>query len=112
MIHDHRQFRIQDVPTAAELAVKLTHHTWTGCTGFRFGAYLFLNDALSGDGSQEYAIIREADGQQVESVTFSWLSTEEALTWLSGLNDGSTSLGEYGRVNVQTHPHGPCYLCR
>ena len=43
--------------------------------------YLFLNDATSGDGAQEYGAIKRLPDTwlQVESITFSWCTYESAL---------------------------------
>lgn len=77
MWHEGRRWQIKDVETADELADKLTEMTWTLCSGFRFGGHLFLNDSLNEDGAQEYGIVREATGEQIETVTFSWLGSDD-----------------------------------
>ena len=84
MMHERRRFSVSPVKSAHDLARKLTAHTWTLCSGFRLSGYLFLNDATCEDGAQEYAVFREPHGsldlyRQVESITFSWCSYEEAL---------------------------------
>jgi hypothetical protein len=80
MMHKGRVFSISDVSTPEDLAEKLTQHTWTGCTGFRLGKLLFLNDATCADGAQEYAVIMDGlQPIQVESITFSWCNYEKAL---------------------------------
>lgn len=76
MIHEKRKYVVVDVASAEELAKKLTEMTWCLCNGFRFDGLLFLNDAFSEDGAQEYAVIREKDMVQVESVTFSWINDQ------------------------------------
>jgi hypothetical protein len=58
MIHAKRRFTVIDIATAEELADKLTNYSWCGCNGFRFNGLLLLNDSFSGDGAQEYAIVR------------------------------------------------------
>ena len=68
-----RRWCVTDVSCAEHLAVALTGQTWCGCTGFRFGGYLWLNDATSPDGAQEFAVVRIRDHAQVESVTFGWV---------------------------------------
>jgi hypothetical protein len=97
MMHKNRRYSVADVATAEELAEKLTNHTWCGCNGFRWNGLLFLNDSTGPDGAQEYAVMRRIDGtasdspfpciqtheyEQVESVTFGWMTYAEALDWL------------------------------
>jgi hypothetical protein len=87
MMHDRRSFSVTNVESAEELARTLTEHTWTLCSGFRLGRYLFLNDPTSEDGAQEYAVFREPAGtskryRQVKSITFSWCSYEHALGYI------------------------------
>ena len=69
------------VATAEELADLLTEHTWCLCSAFEHAGYLYLNDATSEDGAQEYAVVlKRPDGfRQIESVTFSWCSKASAL---------------------------------
>ena len=78
MIHDKRRFQIKTCESQEELIEQLTQHSWTLCTGFRFDGFLWLNDAFSEDGAQEYAVILEKKMMQVESITVSW-STPEKL---------------------------------
>lgn len=114
MSHKRRRFQIADVLTEDELAVTLRAHTWTLCTGFRFGASLWLNDSFSEDSVQEYAVVREADGAQLETITVSWCSAEELRTHASRLAVGTAvpSLLVPARVELQPHSVEPCDLCR
>jgi len=89
MLHSKRRWQVTPVATAQDLANKLTDMTWTCCTGFRHNRFLWLNDATSANGAQEYAVVWLADGQsdfgqlcgtQVESVTFGWYTPPELLT--------------------------------
>ena len=59
MMNDQRAYRIVDVTTAKELAENLSTpgRTWCLCTAFRYKGLLFLNDAFSEDGAQEYAVV-------------------------------------------------------
>jgi hypothetical protein len=112
MINDKRRFNIADVSSAHELAEKLGKHTWTLCTGFRFKGYLFLNDSFSEDGAMEFAVVREADGVQVESITFGWCSEAEALSHIKLVTDRHGGDMEYGTVEVREHGKGEsCRLC-
>jgi hypothetical protein len=92
-MHHRRTFSVTTVESAEELARTLTEYTWTLCTGFRLGGYLFLNDSTSEDGAQEYVVLREPGGspepyRQVESITFSWCSYEQALGYVRRVLDG------------------------
>ncbi len=77
MIHEKRRFQVTTVETQEELIEQLTQHSWTLCTGFRFNGFLWLNDAFSEDGAQEYAVILEEKMTQVESITASWCMPEK-----------------------------------
>ena len=76
MLHRHRVWCVTPVASAEELAEKLTGTTWTPCTAFEIGGYLWLNDAASPDGGQEFAVVKRTGPTgrplQVESITFSW----------------------------------------
>jgi hypothetical protein len=78
MLHKNRRFGVTDVHSTDELAEKLTKGSWTCCTGFRIGGLLFLNDSTSENGAQEYAVVREATREQLESITFGWMTLDEA----------------------------------
>lgn len=112
MLHKSRGWSVVEVETAAELAEKLTEMTWCGCAGFRVGSLLFLNDSTSGDGAQEYAVVR--DGRQVDSVTFGWMTRARALVVIEALlaEELGESLGTF-EPRIQTpEAHGRCELCR
>ena len=82
MFHLNRTFGVTDVETAEELAESLTEMTWTLCTGFRLQGLLFLNDSWSEDHAQEYAVVRESDLCQLESVTFGWCDKAQAISYI------------------------------
>ncbi len=87
MIHTARAFCVSEVYSAEELAQMLTARSWTLCTAFRLGNYLFLNDSTHEDGGQEYAILKcpQSPGgpyQQVESITFGWCDYEQGLGYI------------------------------
>ena len=117
MLFAKRVWAVRNVESAAKLAELLTQFNWTGCTGFRLGGYLFLNDATSPDGAQEYGIVREKDGLQVESVTISWCTQEQAQKYIEaavrGEYDGyAWESGIDIARQVQTPAeHGRCHLC-
>lgn len=88
MMYKNRVWAVKTVASAEDLARLLTEHTWTLCTGFRLSGYLYLNDSTSEDGAQEYGVIKEATGKQVESITFSWCSRRKALDLIKRLSAG------------------------
>jgi hypothetical protein len=112
MMHFTRRFRIADA-SREELPTKLVNHSWTLCTGFRCGPLLFLNDATCEDGAQEYAVIREATGEQIDSITFSWCTKEEATDHINNLLVREVSGGNtvYGRAELRPHRSGSCNFC-
>ena len=118
MLHADRRFSVTSEEDAEQLAYKLTTRTWTGCTGFRHGGYLFLNDSFSADGAQEFAVFRgqELAGKlvQIESITFGWMNAEEAVTTIRDV-----ARGRYDDVMHVVHEltleppeqHERCPLC-
>lgn len=101
MLHKRRRFGVSEVQSAEELAKKLTEHSWTCCTGFAFSGLLFLNDATSPDGAQEYAVVNEDTLEQIESVTFGWMKRDEALEVIEVLVRRRSALTE------RVLPEGP-----
>jgi len=70
------------------------------------------------DGAGEYAVIKRLeDGTflQVESITFSWCTTEKALEHIHKCLAGEFDVADYARplrVNVESGKvHGRCHLC-
>jgi len=115
-----RRWCVGEAKGAEELARLLTRRTWTLCTGFELGGFLFLNDSTSEDGAQEFAVVKrpaDSDGAfvQVESITFGWCSPAQALEYVR-----AAVAGEMDGTNLcrQVHPqldtpttHGRCHLC-
>lgn len=87
MLHKTRVWQVREV-TPEELVDLLVNRTQTCCAGFRCAGYLYLNDSFSEDGAQEYGVIKEATGQQVESITFSWCSKEKASEYIRQISTG------------------------
>ena len=119
MLHSNRRWSVLPAESSESLATMLVQSTWTGCQAFILGGYLFANDATSGDGAQEYAVLKpSADGNslvEIESITFSWCSEERALELirdtLSGKFDASCyGFVDRGRFSTSTE-HKTCYLC-
>ena len=121
MFHKKRVWCVSPVGSAEELAEKITQHSWTLCTGFQIDGYLFLNDATSEDGAQEYAVVKCPANpgepyRQVESLTMSWCTQEKALESIR-----RTLAGEFDEAGcaASVEPkletpavHGHCHLCR
>ena len=115
MLHKKRVWCIANATDAEALARDLKR-AWTLCTGFRLGGYLFLNDSTSEDAVQEYAVVREEDLKQVESITFGWCSLENALQYVqeavAGKYDGQRVGRSLARTQIQSpEQHGTCSLC-
>ena len=119
MMHNDRHWVIGKVESAEELARLLTKQTWCLCNGFELGGYFFLNDATHEDGAAEYAVVKKPEGDrpaiQVESITMSWCTCREALTYIR-----CAIAGEYDDANYAfaVHPnlqspeeHGRCSYC-
>jgi hypothetical protein len=119
MLHSQRDWYLQAIGCPENLAYKLAHCTWTGCTAFELEDYIFANDATCADGAQEYAILKPShDGSslvQIESITFSWCSEERALEMIREIIAGTFNLQSYGTVDrgrfSTPSEHGTCYLC-
>ncbi len=115
MLHKHRVWCVANATDATTLAHNLKL-VWTLCTGFRLSGYLFLNDSTSEDAVQEYAVVREQDLKQVESITFGWCSPENALLYvqeaIAGKYDDQRVGRSLTRDQIQApEPHGTCGLC-
>jgi hypothetical protein len=109
MMHSNWRFGVYEVASVGELVENFTQHTWTLCTAFSLENLLFLNDSLSEDGAQEYAVVR--DGRQIESITVSWMSRAEAhntLDWL--LRGGGEDYGPVSPTLEAAEDHH-CPLC-
>ncbi len=116
-MHSRRPWSVTPAESAQWLAEQLTQYTWCGCNAFSLGGYLFLNDATSGDGAQEFGVlIRQGDHYvQIESLTFSWMTTEKALDIIRRVLAGEFDNERYATVDasrIQTpEEHGRCHLC-
>jgi hypothetical protein len=114
MFSHNRVWSIAEATSVATLAYDLTQTSWTLCQGFRLCGYLFLNDSTSENGAQEFAVVREEDCQQVESITFGWCTEERAakhlLNALAG--DCNEQMGAVHPWQIESRDqHGTCYLC-
>jgi hypothetical protein len=113
MFHSYRPWSVTDADTPATLAEKLTQYTWSVSNGCRLGYYLFLNDSTGPDGAQEFGVIHEPTMRQVESITFSWCSEEEALKYIQEVLNGEYKpYTEPLDLTIQTPDvHEECALC-
>ena len=117
MWHKQRKFVVADVASAEELLDKFKGEvgTWCLCNGWRCQGCLWLNDSLSENGAQEYAVVREADMTQVESVTVSWMSREELGQFLRSLASQENPLILEVVTNTiesgEEHRRSRCPLC-
>lgn len=118
MLHRNRLWSISPVDDPEELAQMLTERTWCLCSGFEIGGYWFLNDATSEDGAQEYAVVKINPGgtpRQVESITMSWCTLEEALDYIQQTLAHLFDNASHARnVTPQVEPagdHDRCHLC-
>ena len=119
MFHQHRVWCVTPVTSAEELARKLTTVTWTCCTAFELGGYVWLNDATSPDRGQEYAVLKKVGPHdrplQVESITFSWCDYDESVEHiqrtLRGEDDGNHFAHEVAPVLQTPEQHGRCCHC-
>ena len=117
MMHKNRTWCVGQVASAQELADKLAGVSWTLCTGFCVAGheeYLFLNDATHEDGAAEFGIVkRMSDGFfQVESVTFSWLSSGQALKCIDQALAGEFDAQGYSvKVFLESPEDHSCSAC-
>jgi len=115
-MHKQRIFKVSDVfrgesLSPATLARALVQHSWTLCSGFRIGHLLFLNDATSEDGAQEYAVFDERLGKQVESLTCSWFEEEDLERAIVKLLAGEGGCEPWGATPSLAHAEGSCTRC-
>lgn len=128
MMHKRRTWVVTDLEAESDedrgrlmwkLAQKLIGHSWTLCSGWKLGGYLFLNDATCEDGAFEVAVIREADLRQVESITFGWITDPiTAVAYvrdcIHGKYDAEAWASGIGPANLHTpaeHRATYCRLC-
>lgn len=113
MIHKQRRYRVTVVDSVHELARMLTRHTWCACSGFRLAgtSLVFLNDAFSADGAQEYAVFNVEKPGQLESITFSWCTEQEAQNAIARLKDAPPEPFSPEPCPSLEHPAGACSRC-
>lgn len=124
MMHKKRRRSVSTVATAEELASMLTTRTWTLCSGFTIEGHpnlLFLNDSISEGGAAEFALVRisidASSWMQIESITFSWCTAEQALEHIRRAlrgeydeSDLAMAVDLAGHLDPPGTPHR-CHLC-
>ena len=102
MFHHDRVWCVTRVESAQDLARRLTESTWTCCTAFSLGGYLWLNDATSSDAGQEYSLYRSRHN-------------DEALAHVQRTLRGDDDRNDFAREvypHLQTlQEHGRCSQC-
>lgn len=122
MLHSSRVWCVAEVATPEELAANMTSTTWCCCAAFRIAGYpnyVWVNDATSEDGAQEYGVCRidpdTGSIRQVESITFSWTTYESALemirSTLAGHDDTNDWFGPATPTLQTAEEHDRCRHC-
>ena len=122
MLHAKRQFSVENIEAAEQLAEMLCDRSWCLCQGFRHRGYLMLNDATSEDGAQEFAAYKELEGGlvlQAESLTISWMDREEIDRCIQKLAEGNFDhvaellRSQPERLTLQSpKEHATCRFCQ
>lgn len=108
-MHKSRKHSVFECESINHLAKKVRQTTWTECSAFKAGSLILLNDSTSGDGAQEYGVLR--DGHQIESITVSWMTIPELQELLHKLDQNSLEGVDTGPYAVKPHPIGSCIHC-
>jgi len=111
-MHERRVWGEPVEVTLDEFADKVTRFTWTNCTAWRVGEYVFVNDATGGDGGQEYAVLKQdraGDWWQVESWTCSWMDVEDVRKHFGRLAERAPM--HWRRVEPRFEKHTSCAYC-
>jgi hypothetical protein len=115
MKHPNRAYGVTEVPDLKTLANNLFHYSWSRCTGYQLGNYLFLNDSLSNDGVQEVAVFKqiELDCIQIETITISnWQFNEYHLELvLIAAMESENNMGVYNHLKLSDISEQLCDLC-
>ena len=112
-MHIRRVWNVRE-ENLGEIVRKLKNHSWTLCTGFKWGGILILNDSTSEDALQEYAIVREADMVQLGSFTVSWMQGADLREQLEVMarieGNPHPAYGAHPSLRIETSEH-ECELC-
>lgn len=72
MSYHNRKWNVKTIESVEEMAEAMTGSCFTLCTGFRCNGILWLNDSFVEAVITEWAIHRDSDGRQIESITVGW----------------------------------------
>ena len=122
MLHADRIWVLAEVTSAEELAINLTENTWCLCQAFtvkEHPRYVWLNDSISEDATQEWAVIRlglaNGDKTQIESITFSWCDRSKAKDFINETLTGKDDNNQFARqvkATIQSsEEHESCQHC-
>ena len=122
MLHADRIWVLAEVASVEELAVNLAEQTWCLCQAFTVSGsplYVWLNDSISEDAAQEWAVIKlglaTGDINQIESITFSWCDRSRAREFIDETLNGKDDNNEFARqvkATIQSpEEHGRCQHC-
>lgn len=113
MLHRRRRWAVRNVGSVSELSRYVTGRTQCLCAGFRLDGFLWLNDSTSVDALQEYALVRESDLTQVDSITVSW-STTATIAEIVKLNKDGAAVERwnYGKVAAEQIEPYTGHRCR
>ncbi len=111
-----------EVDSAEELATRLSEQTWCLCQAFTVkgsSRYVWLNDSISEDAAQEWAVIKlglsNGDIKQIESITFSWCDRSRAEDFINETLNGNDDNNDFARqVKATIQPseeHKRCQHC-
>ena len=115
--HSTRKWCVKDVASPKLLAESLTKMSYCGCVGFRCNGFLWLNDSDHGGSIQEWALVRESDGRQCESITIGWIDDEDMEKEIEKYqmkfeNGREPMLGEGNMLKPSSLDHpDSCWLC-
>ena len=117
-MHNDRIWCLTPAESAEDLARKLTEITWCGCTAFELKGYVWLNDATSPDGAQEFAVLKQCDDGtflQIESITYSWCDYDQSLALIKVTLAGEDDVNDFRRevrpILQTPEEHGRCHHC-
>jgi len=110
VIHNRRVYQVSTFASIEAMVAELTRvSTWTLCSAFEAEGLTLFNDAFGEDGAQEYAVFR--GGEQIESLTVSWMTAARLVELLRGLAAGGGVTYGTGRPSTD-HGREPCRFCR
>lgn len=104
-----RRYRVTPARSRQHLADQLSQYTHVLCAAFEHRGYLFVNDSLGEDSAQEWAVFK--GDHQLESITFSWCSTEEAERYIGEITDGIFDGQSLCRCRLHLHEAEACAFC-